>query len=430
MPKNRFSLCRAVSSGDLETVKRLIEKGESPNTQDALGLPLLHIAASSGYADVCRFLIEAGAEINEKDRSAAAALHHAARRHNVEIVSILLEAGADVNQAPAGGITPLMAALGAEDLYNERVSPAKSFSKKVDETLAVLIKHGADLNAVGPEGYSALHFALAMFPKNASRLIEAGADVNAANKFLLTPLMSANASTAKQLLEAGADPHSCDRKGRTAMFYCRTLAKARLLKKAGVSPVAADNDGKTPLMEAAGWKKSISLIKWFAEFPENRGAKDKNGSTALLLAAVSGNFEAVKFLAELEDPLVTNNYKRSILIFAVLKRDFEQVKFAVECGCDVNHQDREGNSALHLAAVSLEEEIVDYLLDHGAKAALRNNKGLTALANAIDYCICSIPILARLLEAGADDLDQAIERAKEFDKTEALKFLTDYKANR
>ncbi len=45
---------------------------------------------------------------------------------------------------------------------------------------------------------------------------------------------------------------------------------------------------------------------------------------------------------------------------------------------DIDYQDRDGNTALHLAAAKGADEIVDWLLKHGANARLTNGAGLTA----------------------------------------------------
>ncbi len=57
--------------------------------------------------------------------------------------------------------------------------------------------------------------------------------------------------------------------------------------------------------------------------------------------------------------------------------NFEIVKKLVECGADVNIQDRNGNTPLHLAYLRRDQEMINFLLDKGADQNLKNNSNET-----------------------------------------------------
>lgn len=67
--------------------------------------------------------------------------------------------------------------------------------------------------------------------------------------------------------------------------------------------------------------------------------------------------------------------QRNELVTAVLNGDFDEVKARIIMGARINVRDktRDGMSPLHAAVESGKLEIVEYLLDHGAKANIRDS---------------------------------------------------------
>ena len=62
------ALCEAAASGDLSSVKRLIEHGVDPNSGDYDKRCALHIAAAEGQDKVVEFLLASKANPNVADR--------------------------------------------------------------------------------------------------------------------------------------------------------------------------------------------------------------------------------------------------------------------------------------------------------------------------------------------------------------------------
>lgn len=73
---------------------------------------------------------------------------------------------------------------------------------------------------------------------------------------------------------------------------------------------------------------------------------------------------------------------------------------------DINVRDNEGDTALHMACVFDEEEIVKLLLEHKADPTLRDDEGKSSLDEAADNDI-SAPTLARMMRTGANPYQPA-----------------------
>lgn len=125
MPQND-ELVQAAVTGDLETVKRLIESGADPNSVDQHGMgPLLNFDPQ-----VTRYLLEHGADPDlQRNENISPVLGASG---NVECMRLMLEAGANVNQASEhNGETALHGYAGSHDT----------------EAVRLLLQYGANPNA-------------------------------------------------------------------------------------------------------------------------------------------------------------------------------------------------------------------------------------------------------------------------------------------
>lgn len=170
--------------------------------------------ASSHQVSTLRELIEAGVNVNVKDSDGTTPLIAAAQAYRLDMVSF--------------GYAPLRkAVLDGSSLRPERMEQRKT----VQETLQLLMKAGADLNAVTEDGWTALSLsAKNNYIDSLRALVERGADVNLNNQAGRTALMAAvvagSVESVEALIEAGADVNSKDARGLTAMDYANELFKA------------------------------------------------------------------------------------------------------------------------------------------------------------------------------------------------------------
>lgn len=146
------------------------------------------------------------------------------------------------------------------------------FRSSRDGSVARLLKQGADPNARDPkDGGTPLHNAAAGSQLNDLRvLLEAGARVDATNRWGQTPLMIAARSeqprNVELLLKAGADVHPRDHMDCSALHLaCEkgNLVAAMILIEAGADLQLTNRWGRTPLDEAVweGRKKLAETLR-------------------------------------------------------------------------------------------------------------------------------------------------------------------------
>jgi beta-lactamase regulating signal transducer with metallopeptidase domain len=105
LPKNREAagreraLIRAVADGDLEAVRRLLDRGADPNLWLGPGgnLPLSK-AAELGHVEIVSLLLDRGATIDQIVPVHQNALIRASAKGHLEVVKLLVARGADVNE--------------------------------------------------------------------------------------------------------------------------------------------------------------------------------------------------------------------------------------------------------------------------------------------------------------------------------------------
>jgi ankyrin repeat protein len=194
-------LFAAIEKGQLDAVRILLSSEPSLiDARNASGLSAVLYATYAGRNEIAKTLIDRGARLNIFEAAATGSQERLEQLLHTDITSL--------NSYSTDGWTPLHLAV---------------FFGRVNTT-HVLLAMGADLNAVShtEERVTPLHSALAN-PHNAALaqlLIDAGADISAAQLQGYTPLHYAAANgldaIARRLLELGADKSICDKAGKTA----------------------------------------------------------------------------------------------------------------------------------------------------------------------------------------------------------------------
>ena len=110
-------------------------------------------------------------------------------------------------------------------------------------------------------------------------------------------------------------------------------------------------------------------------------AVDKDGMTALLLAANNGNTEVISFLLENGADIKAHDTRleRSAIHFAVENGNLECVKFLSEHGANMLDRDIYGATALHYAAEKNNLEVIKYLVSKKVDYMAKDARGWTAM---------------------------------------------------
>jgi ankyrin repeat protein len=198
-------LTLAAWCGHQEMVRMLVQHGGADVNKYNLpgGLAPLHLAALSGDAEMVRLLLQLGAKVDIRSESYGCGKRDTSLRtplflaRDVEVVKVLLEAGADVNAWDVEGngvgvhlmrggcwmgdiestIKGIKSSLGRREA---RKNESWFGDDQAVEVLRVLLDMGLKVMDPGPDGMTALHWAVKRgWGKCAELLRERGADLEA-----------------------------------------------------------------------------------------------------------------------------------------------------------------------------------------------------------------------------------------------------------
>ncbi|CAH0395611.1 unnamed protein product [Bemisia tabaci] len=431
-------------------VKILIKHGADVNVEGPQGLTSLHLAAKAGHESVMNVLISQKIGINKQDSYGNTALFYAASSGKCNVIEVLLKNKAAVNIANYNGETPVQAALesGCEDCV--RILIAKSdlndsspelfliqaiagnkshilryclennFQKhssilknglalclavgtKNKESIELLIKHGADVNAILDTNTPILPVVQNLMSKfgvdvntilggsmpliSAVRinqidivklLLDLGADVNAQKgEPLHRAVLLGRKDIIKVLLDRGARTYFKYEKNKTLLHVAaekgdENTVKMLINKKAPIKVVTDDN--LTPLFSASrnGHEDVVKLLiakQADVNFASNYG-------TPLDAALESGHFKVVEILLEHGAEFGSeDNRNKTPFEIAIKCGNFERAKTLLQQNdIEINVENSDGETLLHTASEEGNVEVVKFLVDNGADVNARNHK--------------------------------------------------------
>ncbi len=247
-------LHEAISKGQIDICKLLIENGADIHATDNSLTTPLHLASYHGYIDIAKLLIDQGADIRKRNRNGGNSLHMAAWGGHPVMVKLFIDKGIDANVKDNNGYSPIVWAV-----YGKSTSA-------MDE----LIKLGGDLTPPIRIGRSILHIAAANGDtKVIEYLLNKGIRVNVKSDYGNTPLLWAlrakNYDNAKMLIENGADLEIKNNDGLTPVSFAvgnNDTKMVDLLLINGANIKKQNDFGDTYLHVASyeGYKEMVMLL--------------------------------------------------------------------------------------------------------------------------------------------------------------------------
>lgn len=221
--------------------------------------------------------------------------------------------------------------------------------------------------------------------ESAQLLVDAGAPINETTEYGWTPLLTAinnrNYLLASYLLDKGADPNIANKGGWTPLYIATDnrnieggdypvpkgdmehleIIEKLLQKGANPNGKIKENtltrtiftmqwffeDGATPFIRASQSSDTV-LMQLLLKYKADPQATTAGGDNALTASGGIGWVEGV-------------TYERSA------KENFEAMKMLLDLGLDPNHANNEGRTALMGAAMKGRSDVIQMLVDRGAK---------------------------------------------------------------
>ena len=460
----------SVRADELQVVDMLLEAGADPTAETRHGVSPLYLAARNGSAPMILKLIEAGVDADQLDRTGETVLMIATQSGDVEAVRILLENGAAVNATdPEFGQTPLMWA--ARDGHPDVVSTLLEGGADVhavtrtgeppDPRLPCVNRTGCGSHGLGiirggmpergkrdptPGTTTSLMYAAREGRLETVRLlIDAGADVNAVDTngiaSLLLSISNNHVDVARFLIERGADAHVVDWYGRTSLWTAIEMRNVDLHYTTFEHMLEAED--REALLGFIGEllelgvdpniriEETPPLRRWLYLLGGSLAWVDFTGQTPFLLASLSGDISVMRLLLEYgADPLIPT-YDGTTPLMAVAGINWvvnqtytdwdsllDAVKLCWELGMDVNDVNFMGLTALMGSANRGSDDVIEFLVEKGARLDARDNEGRTPLTWAQGVFLATHapepkPSSIALLERLMDDAGVAVAEAHE-----------------
>ncbi|RMJ07385.1 hypothetical protein CDV36_013001 [Fusarium kuroshium] len=400
---------------NLDIVRRLIDGGSKLDVEGSKGLTPLSLAIRYGPTSVAKELIKSQKDVNAEvimtgwtmlrellyhghemgtklNQSSGKARHSSADgwesvkraidNHGYILLRLLLEKGADLNRPST------------TDKWLPLIHAVKTGQAETVRALLDREPNPANVNLPDFElGKSPLRWAFE-YKRSAivRHLVRAGSNLNEENHDGWTPLIEAVKNQDQDLvwlmLREGAHRDAIDGQGWSALHHAvknKSSDITWLLITHGARGIT-QNEHVPTLLEVALAADDLPVAWLLYAHGASIDAVDKSGMTVLHKACIEGNLSHVKFLLDMGSKFNTKDLSGSTpLHYSVLQGREEVVDFLASRAphpADLDHKDGKENTALTLATMLKNQEIMSSLLRHGASCDIQGQHGLTALHRA------------------------------------------------
>ena len=241
---------------------------------------------------------------------------------------------------------------------------------------------GYDLSFQSEDGETLLHFAaVSDHAETVQFFLDKGLDVNAKSDDGTVPICLAayytgSVDVLKTLINAGADTSVTNSGGETLLITAARNpepAITRFFLEQGFDLEARDNDGFTPLLNAARWQTNIDVIVLLVETGADLNAKTNDGSSLAHLAARNGNAEVAEYILNSYTASEVNDSGISAFETALLLGESPDVLKLFLRRMKEEH--------ISIACMNENPAILETLLDAGYDANSTDRHGVSVLMN-------------------------------------------------
>lgn len=449
LSSNSLRACQALVDGGADiftpnsngktAFARSIEKGkdyypifitkESGNVKDVRGQTIVHYFARTGDMKGISNCIKQGLPLDIPDNSGKTPLVLAySDKENPDaaaIAAMLLIAGAKPQHGEFEYFETTVKTRNAGHIFEDKQTPVHcAVIAEHDGILTYLLACGAKPNGKDGAGATPLHTAVRYGRINAaSILLSHGADVDACDSMLKTPLLISappekqneiytllldynaditvqdtfgdnvlhiatlgNMSTAlvAKLINSGALVNTQNKQGLTPLAQAVEQGNTdhiRIYVNAGADIFIQDNNGETPVSKSFAQDKTLKAL--ITE--ENCNMSDFYANTPLHIAAEKdAPTSCITYLLNCGIKPNTPNCYGETPLFSALKADSGRIiQILTKAGAKKDYKDNQGNTALHTAVKFIAEKSAARLISYGYSIDAKNKAGKTPLAEAV-----------------------------------------------
>ena len=392
-----LELFYAAESGLENLVIQYIQEGADVNADNpvpfASGASHIHAACEGGHFNTVRILLDAGTNVNlqinyydecESDRMTPFGF---ARCYD-NIRNYLLIRGADLD----------------EEIWIEKINHLVDSQKKKgkDTTSSELIKEALDCNT--SDKIHGIENMTAILILRGTTVLDEGDSLKILKEIATIDDCNVLNMDTKQLLSSNGDiiPSSIDKYILLRILDLAMKHKSLELQQKIIIFLNENSNiyQKSNLLHHGAFANSLEILQNSIDTCDIE-EKNADGNTALHIAAIFGGAEVLDFLLD-SGANINEENNRGLLPFelarqtqnsdntrlllwrdcpihrAIVLNDEEKIRNLLLQGADIDLQDSQGNTPLHLAA-QIDGQIMKFFIENGANVLLQNKTGNTAL---------------------------------------------------
>jgi ankyrin repeat protein len=267
-----------------------IKNGADVNAKDSSNLSMLMLAVKQENTVCVKILLKNGAKVNYKDFHGESALWKAVNKALLDITKLLIENGAPINEA--------------YNIYKETVL-IKAVRQGNSDIVKYLLENNANIDFVDFYGKKAIHYNTHNNVDRRTKIIKLFNDAELLNnptKAMLHAFKTEQEvpiETLQKLIKAGAKLNAIDEDGNNVLILASAKGNARCVKFLTQDSLVKLNeknkDGDTALRVAAN-NGHQDIVERLIERGADIDATNEKGHTALIGAACQGHLNIVKML--------------------------------------------------------------------------------------------------------------------------------------